>query len=204
MPFNLNLYKTTKLEQWIINIYQDNFILNPDDMDLDAIADLFNCVIVYSARRSRVIFDDIDGGMIFLGANNCEKEQRLEFFHELSHPALHVGDQRRMKEAFADLQESQAAAFQLYASMPIFMIKNIEPKGTWHEYFLTLSDAFQVPYSFVEKRIDQIKRRIYREYQERNFKALIAPVKASYGYSEETLDLIAKLNRQTMKGGLIL
>lgn len=197
LPFDLTLYKPTDLERWISEKYRAAGIFAPEDMDLDVIAEIFNCEIKYELGEPTAIYDELYGGIIFLRLSDQEAKQRIDFFHELSHPALHVGDQRKLPSLFVEMQESQAAALQCYASMPSYLIAGIEPARTWREYIQNLADAFRLPYNFADKRVEQIKRRIYREHNDRNFRALTAPVKARWGYSDETIDLLDQLHRQT-------
>ncbi|MHA6481096.1 ImmA/IrrE family metallo-endopeptidase [Paenibacillus sp. strain BS8-2] len=197
LPFDLTMYKPTELEEWISDKYRAAGIYSPEDMDLDVIAEIFNCEVRYDPGKSTAMYDELYGGIIFLRIGKPETKQRMEFFHELSHPALHYGDQRKLHPLFVDMQESQAAALQNYASMPSYLIERIELVPTWREYIQNLADAFKLPYSFADKRAEQIKRRIYREHNDRNFRALTAPVKARWGYSEETLGLLDKLHNQT-------
>lgn len=183
MSFNMSMYIPTKLESFVESLYKENGILSPSDMDIDSIAEIFNCKVVYAKGAPLIAYDETDGGLIFLRVTDNTQMQRLDFYHELSHAALHVGDQRDMPGTFIEMQETQASAFQSYAAMPAYMIAGIEPANTWHEYIMNLSLLFEVPYQFAAKRIDQIKRRIFQEHHDRNFRALTSPLKARYGYT---------------------
>jgi len=168
MHFDLDLYKPTELEKRISYIYRENGILSPSHMDLDKIAFIYDCHVIYSEKPTMVLYDDAYGGLIFLNACVTKEQQREDFFHEISHPALHVGCQNTLPELFVDLQESQAASFQLYSAMPYFMLAAIEPSGYENEYISQLSDIFQLSFDFVNRRIEQVHRRIVQGYHDRN------------------------------------
>ncbi|MEK3882378.1 ImmA/IrrE family metallo-endopeptidase [Paenibacillus sp. PL2-23] len=200
MIFDMTLYKPTELEKWICQKYHDNGIKTPADMDLDYIGEIFNTYITYKSEGdARVIYDDFVGGLIFLNIHDSDAQQRLKFFHELGHPALHAGSQDKLPSLFVELQEAQAGAFQQYAALPYFMLAEISPCHTFDEYFTHLSEAFRLPRSFVQRRIDQVKRRILQGHQDRNAYARRVGVAARYGYTDETLRILGQLHQQLSK-----
>lgn len=201
LPFNLSLYKPTTMELWISQIYMDNGIHQPNDMDLKLIASLFNCEVAYSNGSPKVLFDEEIGGIIFLSSGSSLEQQRIDFFHELSHPALHIGNQTTMPKSFVNLQESQAASFQMYSAIPFFMLKELSLSHYFQNYIPLLCEAFQLPASFVRYRLEQIQRRIIREQRDQLIKARLNAFKPQQEYSKETLSLIEKLQSQLTKKG---
>ncbi|RTQ87964.1 ImmA/IrrE family metallo-endopeptidase [Lysinibacillus telephonicus] len=45
-----------------------------------------------------------------------------EFYHELGHVVLHIGNQRQMTDSFRRYKESKANHFMYHACVPTFMI----------------------------------------------------------------------------------
>lgn len=202
--FNLDLYKPSDMELWINKKYQDRGIHNVSDLNIDDIGALFNTYIAYSEGESKVIYDNDNDCMIFINIHLEVYEQRLAFFHELCHPAMHVGDQRSLPSAFVNLQESQAALFQLYSAMPAYMLAEFKSIQHSSYYLKILSEAFKLPYSFVKQRIEQILGRINRERQDRNLRARFTPAKVKYAYTDTTNKILDRLNKQiTNKQGEI-
>jgi hypothetical protein len=198
--FDMTLYKPTELEMWICQKYLDNGIMTPADMDIDQIGEIFETFITYKdGGKTKVLYDDTPGAMVFLNIHDSESTQRLKFFHELGHPAMHSGSQNRMPRLFVDLQEAQAGAFQLYAAIPYYMLAEITPCHTYAGYYNLLADVFRLPLPFVRKRIDQVKRRMLQGHNDRNMHAQFAGVSYRYGYSDETLRLLGKLHQQLSK-----
>lgn len=194
--FNLDLYKPTEMELWISKKYKENGINTPFDMDLDFIASLFNTYIVYDARGTKVIFDDEGDCLMFLNIHGNKIDQRLEFFHELCHPAMHVGNQRDLPSSFVSLQETQASLFQMYAAMPAYMLEQFKPSHYQSNYVRDLSEVFNLPHDFVKRRIDQIYRRISQERYDRNVQARTTPRPTLYSYTDTTMKILNQLNRQ--------
>lgn len=200
--FNLEIYKPSDIESWISTKYRDCGILCAGDMDIDRIGAIFNAYISYTEGETKVIYGEDNDALIFLNVNLSISEQRAAFFHELSHPALHVGNQRTLPPAFVSLQESQAAQFQMCAALPAYMLKEFMPNLYQPNYLKVLSDAFGLPHDFVKRRINQIYNRITQERRDRNVKARMSPSSVTYEYSEPTLKILDQLNRQvsTKKG----
>lgn len=160
---DLSLYKTTDLENWIYELYQNNGIYSPADLDIDHIASAFGVDIVYYEGQP---FSCNESFVIFLDKHD-EAKRRKVFFHELCHVLRHCGDQRRMNKPFRDMQEMQAGWFQKYASMPFYMIAQLELPPMKNDAIQMLADAFRVPSSFAKQRLEQIQQRVLNgEYWE--------------------------------------
>lgn len=199
----LTLYKPTEIELWISQIYQKNGIRYASDMDIDHIADIFNASVRVTKDETRVLYDD-HFCLIFLHAYFREEQKREAFFHELCHPIMHVGNQHRLPAGLMQLQEIQAANFQLYAAMPAYMLEEFMDIKYKHTFIKVLSGEFKLPLGFVQKRIDQIERRILQERMDQEFIAGMNPVHIRYDYTPETQRILTQLKRQvTVKTGVI-
>lgn len=158
---DLSLYKPSETEEWISFIYRKNGIHSAADMDLDHIAAIFRAMIEIHPYESKVIWSD-NFALIYLHALLNKEQRRENFFHELGHIVRHCGDQFRMPEAFIELQEQQAAQFQLYAAMPAYMLDEfIHDVYSWGAFEKILAEAFCLPIGFVQKRLNQIMNRLH-------------------------------------------
>ncbi|WP_240414978.1 ImmA/IrrE family metallo-endopeptidase [Paenibacillus periandrae] len=166
---NLSLYKTNDLESWIICTYQKNRVYYAPDLDIDRIAGMFNASILYHPGQTKVIWND-RFGLIYINESLDERQRREQAFHEIGHVVRHAGFQNGMHSLFIELQEYQAAHFQLYASIPCYMLEPYCHIQNQQEYISTLSNDFRLPIPLVRKRIEQIQNRIYLEQQERDRK----------------------------------
>ena len=198
---DFELYRPTDMELWIGSIYERNGIHYPGDLDdWDHIASLFGVHLAYTEGETKVIYDEDGDCMIFLNMHLEQSEQRLAFFHELSHPALHAGDQRQLSPSFVHLQESQAAHFQLYSAIPYPMLRELEHLRYQPHYHRLIAGAFGVPLAFAETRLDRIAARLRQEKSDRNLRAKLASLSAKvcgYDNPEAAERLLAQLARQT-------
>jgi Zn-dependent peptidase ImmA (M78 family) len=160
----LSSYIPTELEKKIEKMYKEKGILSPKDLEIINVSKMFNVKIDLSinGQPQRAIWDD-DTSVIFLDPNHQEEKQREIFFHELGHPLLHCGNQSKMKSnAFRELQESQAKQFQIYASIPFFMLSDLDIPAYESQIINLIRTEFKVTRSFAKKRLEQIKRRIFQ------------------------------------------
>lgn len=149
-------YYETTLEQWISDRYRLNQILQPEDLDLDRISDAFFVDLQYDQCPP---FSDNEERVIFLNKKDPYPIARMVFFHELCHVLRHAGDQRRMNKLFRDGQEADAKAFMLYASMPFFMISQLDLPNNQGDAIYYLAKSFHVPPKLAKQRLLQIQRR---------------------------------------------
>ncbi|WP_028551731.1 ImmA/IrrE family metallo-endopeptidase [Paenibacillus sp. UNC451MF] len=168
---DLSLYKPTELESWIYQKYRSYGIHYASDLeDIDLVASIFNTMVYTTKDETRIVWDD-DFGMILLHAYYAKEIKRASFFHELGHFLRHIGCQNKLPKSFMELQESQASHFQLYAAMPIYMIQEIiHDVYSYAALEKVLAEEFILPIPFVQKRIDQISRRIYIGQQEKEWR----------------------------------
>lgn len=162
----LGLYKLTELERKVENLYREKGLLNPSDLEIKKIAKALDIHIDYSTSEGpqRAIWDD-ETAVIFLNPNLPERTKRDIFFHELSHPLMHCGDQSIMKNtSFRELQEFQANQFRLYAAIPFFMLKELKLPKYENQIIHFIERVFNVSHNLAKQRFEQIKRRIIQSH----------------------------------------
>ncbi|QZT33724.1 ImmA/IrrE family metallo-endopeptidase [Caldalkalibacillus thermarum TA2.A1] len=189
------MYYKTGFEDKIERLFISKGILNPSDLSIERLSIVFDIQIVYMPNApQRAVWDD-EFSVVFLDSTKTPSEIREVFFHELAHLLFHEGNQFAMFSDFRNLQENQAKVFQLYASMPFFMIKKLDLPSENRLIIDILSDTFMVTHRLAKKRWHQIKQRIYTaQFLCRS--AIPAP-NTSKKWSKETLRLLDKLYRQT-------
>ncbi|MGG0757288.1 ImmA/IrrE family metallo-endopeptidase [Brevibacillus laterosporus] len=194
------LYRTTPLEDWITEKYLKNAICSPSDLDINHVAYVFGGEIAYlqTVSHARWIDDGTNVFIVLLDNRLEELEMRSVFFHELCHPLRHCGNQRLLPPSLRGLQEEQANAFQLYAAMPFFMVKELElPLYKKHAIDL-LASEFKVSHTFAKKRLEQIERRHFEGRISYEFQRHLQSNKKAKEdlYSHETLRILKQLKRQ--------
>lgn len=156
MQFNFDLYKPSIIESWISSIYQQNSINTPQELSMQTVANIFNIELIFYDGPVFADWEDDNYACIFLNQHNSYDVQNNDFFHELCHPLRHVGCQSELPVLFQQLQERQAAQFQLVAAMPIYLVRQVPTQLYWERYIDDLAHIFQQPKRFVQKRIHQI------------------------------------------------
>ncbi|MFD2116397.1 ImmA/IrrE family metallo-endopeptidase [Paenibacillus yanchengensis] len=194
MAIDMNLYRPAHLELKIEQCYKQHGIHTPDDLTIDNVSAAFNIELGYYDGKPFADWDD-DIGIVVLNQQDPYIQQKVIFYHEAAHCVLHAGDQHQMHELFKNLQEAQSARFQYYAAIPYYMIPNVI-YGSYDDYVLCLVDIFQLPYSFVRKRVVQILNRIQQEQQDRDYINQTKPKPATYEYSSETKRILNQLHQQ--------
>ncbi|WP_166740203.1 ImmA/IrrE family metallo-endopeptidase [Shouchella lehensis] len=176
------MYSKTPIEQWLEEFYKEHHILSPNDLDIYKIAESLNIVIEKSSGPDRSIWDDEHKiAIIFLHNDHSHIQKREIFFHELCHPLRHCGSQENMySEEFLMMQEVQAEQFQLYASMPFFMVS--EYCHQIDHLAAILANEFHVSIELAETRLKQIEARIQGAESVQRFNDVIQeqPVPNSY------------------------
>lgn len=192
---DIAMYQLSDVEKWIDSIYNLIGINSIQDLDIDFIAEKLGIDIVYYSGRSFVDWIDSKYVVIFLNNQISLEKRREVFFHELCHPLRHAGLQRMMPRSFVSLQEKQAMYFQLYAAMPIYLIKDLPVYQTDKETIGVWAEEFKLPHSLVTARLEQIKVRIATAAaaSPKQSKAFDdSPMFPPSQYSKETNDLIMK------------
>lgn len=192
---DLTHYKPTSLEKWITKKYQSAGINYPADMDIEIIADMFGIEVHYREGKSFVDWIE-DFNFIVIDALLRPEKRREVFFHELGHCLLHCGIQDNMPELFMELQERQATHFQYYAAMPSYMLeefKHVSPSLL----VKTMAEEFMLPERFVERRLDQVKRRIHigRQDDEMN-ERMKKPVKVNMDHVRRVMEEFGRRQRE--------
>ncbi|MED0704882.1 ImmA/IrrE family metallo-endopeptidase [Aneurinibacillus aneurinilyticus] len=160
----LKYYTKTMLEIWIEEQYKQKGILSPRDLTIERVCTEFCIEIEYTEKINNVVWDE-ELIIVYLNQNLSSQEQKEAFFHELCHPLRHVADQRNRHPIFRgliELQEEQARNFQPYATIPFFMIEQLELPSRDKEIAGLLAQTFNTTYFFAYRRWEQIKRRIFQ------------------------------------------
>lgn len=202
MPFDMNLYKPSDLEIKIEQCYREHEILSPADLTIKNVSRAFDVEVGYYDGKP---FADWIGtrGVVVLNQKDELPDQREDFFHEVGHCELHVGNQKFLNSLFVDLQEAQSLRFQYYAALPYFMITDIV-HNSYGGLIQTLSQSFVLPELFVQQRINQVLNRIQQERLDIEFRARLIPktvplVAAYHDYSDETKRILCQLHQQVAK-----
>ncbi|AQS55625.1 hypothetical protein B0W44_07360 [Novibacillus thermophilus] len=191
----IQMYYKTPFEEKIERLFSSKGIINPSELSIEYLSNVFNIQIVYiSSTPERAIWDN-RMSVIFLDSTKSLPEMREIFFHELAHPILHVGNQLNMCSDFRNYQENQAKIFQLYAAIPFYMIKKLNFPSEDRLIIEQLSDTFIVTHQLAKKRWQQIKQRIYSALYLRN--TTTTPISQPRRRSKETQRALDKLYRQT-------
>lgn len=159
--FSLSIYKPSDLELWISQVYRENGILCAAQLDIEHVADIFNISLSTTNGVTKSFFDD-DDCMVLLNARLTTAEKRSAFFHELCHPLRHSGDQNKLPAMFVELQEMQAANFQLVSAMPIFMIRGLELPNIRSVCLERIAHEFGVTPELAKRRLQQIEERVFQ------------------------------------------
>lgn len=150
-------YQETTLEHSISTHYRLYQFLTPEDLlDIESIAESFDVYLRYDKCKS--VSDNKDK-IIIIDNRLTVVQQRKVFFHELCHVIRHVGDQRKMPILFKEGQEAEAENFVIYASMPFFMISQLQIPVRHEDAIEFLATTFRVPLKIARKRLEQIQRR---------------------------------------------
>lgn len=156
MNFNVQLYKTTALEDWVTNRYTRLKILHPRQINIEYIARIYS---IYIHRKPLPSNYEVLGRYRGIVIDNREPKdiQKEMFFHEWCHILRHTGSQTMMPEAFRELQEWDARHFVKYAAIPFHMLKYID----FHSEFVIdqMVSLFKVTPELCEERLVQIQNR---------------------------------------------
>lgn len=158
----LPYYQPSETEVLICDLYQAFGIEHAHELEIDLIAAIWGADVVYYSGRPCTVWDD-SSAVILLNKSASARENRKSFFHELCHIAKHVGRQEELPDLFVELQEIQAAQFQIIAAMPYYLFP--EPtRWVWSEYIGLLADTFQVPIELAIRRAQHIESRFHEKY----------------------------------------
>lgn len=159
----LSLYQPTETELWLSDLYQAFGIHYSHELDLDTVCMIWGIDIVYYSGKPFTQWDEA-GAVVMLNELATPEENRSIFYHELCHIVKHVGSQDELPQMFVELQEMQAAKFQLVAAMPYYLLPEPAATVTWHEYAGLLASEFSVTCELAYRRAQQIESRLSASY----------------------------------------
>jgi len=145
------IYHNSHLEDFVQNVYQQINITDASLISKETIAHRLGIWLHYWNGKSKYVERD---GMftILLDKRLDSTSQWHEFGHEVCHVLRHSGNQMYMPESFKNLQETQANYFAYHFCVPTFMLHELKLPGHIHQAAVTISDLFNVSYSFAVKR----------------------------------------------------
>ncbi|WP_052098303.1 ImmA/IrrE family metallo-endopeptidase [Paenibacillus stellifer] len=155
-------YRNTHLEDYAEHLYIQHDITSPEQITVSEISKRMGIIIEFTDVRflRGASFRTLSGNpIILLDKSRSFQDQRIDFFHELGHLLLHIGNQLVMPEPFIKYQEESAEQFVLYALMPFSMIKRLELSPDRQQAITQLAETFVVGRELASKRYDQILRR---------------------------------------------
>lgn len=143
----------THTEQIVKDMYQKMGILYPQQLDFQAISKQLNITIFYWQEPSQaLIINEI--GYIMLNKGISPQKQWQEFCHELCHVLHHVGNQCNLPESFITYQEMKANHFMLHASVPTFMLEELQLHDATPYNVALVQQLFNVEKEIAFKRLD--------------------------------------------------
>ncbi|MFD0697797.1 ImmA/IrrE family metallo-endopeptidase [Paenibacillus sp. GCM10027628] len=198
-------YQATPLEQWIEALYERHGITAPDQLHIMNLAAKLNIWTYFLDMNSMAVENN---GLFSINIDRrlSAKEQWEDFLHELCHVLRHSGNQMTMPERYLDWQEQDAASFQLYAALPISMLKHIPLPERKSEIIEVLSEEFNVTYRLAAARLEQIQRRILQGIMDYEFHKYNQDHTTKYNpdnWSDATKIMMDKLAHLKRKGASI-
>ncbi|PAD73702.1 ImmA/IrrE family metallo-endopeptidase [Paenibacillus campinasensis] len=152
-------YVKTHLEDFIEDVYLKAGILTPDQLTIDEVSYRLNIWVHYAKVSSRALESAQGMYSMFLDNRLTPMRQKLDFFHELCHLLRHAGNQMLMPRSFTQAQEYEADMFVMYATMPYFMLTELDIPTIHNDATNYISTMFNVPWQLAKRRVDQILRR---------------------------------------------
>lgn len=156
----LESYHPSPLEEAILAFFKKHRIANPDEIDLDWMAQEAGIWIHYKSSSS-TSYQFKGMWSIIVDDRLPEPQQRVELAHELGHVFLHVGHQIAMNADFRAMQEWQADRFAMYLLSPTPMIANCIVSGDSRGQLVDhLAYVFNVPNYFMDARLRLLEQRL--------------------------------------------
>lgn len=138
----------TYLEDCIYNLYKSIGITSPTELDMLLIAKEIGVEIGYRKKPFR-----FDNEIILV--RGTEREEWMEFGHEICHYLRHSGSQVNMHLLFLELQEWQAENFMYHFCVPTFMLRELDLPSDRNIAIWEIQKAFNVSYEFAELRLEK-------------------------------------------------
>jgi Zn-dependent peptidase ImmA (M78 family) len=155
ITLDISSYKPSRLEQIVIDTYNELGITSPSEIDMRTLANHFGLRILELDVRSKML-----GSTIVLDSRLSRQEQREDFFHEFTHALRHAGNQLVTHELLIELQESEANLMPYFWLVPTFMLADFDLSMPLPYLIPYLAEAFVVTESFMEKRLKLLKARL--------------------------------------------
>ncbi|API92465.1 MULTISPECIES: ImmA/IrrE family metallo-endopeptidase [unclassified Virgibacillus] len=133
----------THLEDYIYELYTSIGIKNPADLDKQIIAKKLGVDIIY--EEDKLFRFDNEISLI----RNTERQEWMDFGHEIGHYLRHCGCQLNMHPLFIDLQEWQANNFAYHFCVPTFMLDKL-----YNYKIFDIMQLVNVDYDFVYRRLE--------------------------------------------------
>lgn len=178
-------YKKTHLEQYTEQLYLENGIMTPDNITTEYIASRLKITVVFFNSESLSHETKNGKRIVFLDERKSILEQREDFLHELCHLLRHAGNQATLPSPFVQYQEEDAELFVLYASLPFFMIKELNLPPDHGQAIKQISSTFSVSMEQARKRYEQILRREFESL-------MCAETSATYQFKKEVKTIMSK------------
>ncbi|WP_300855046.1 ImmA/IrrE family metallo-endopeptidase [uncultured Clostridium sp.] len=127
---------------------------------ISEIAEKLNINLIFTYSKSTVIKNNQNNQVIILLNMDLEyKEQRLAFFHELTHILLdHLSFCDSLNNFELNQLERQANEFSLALALPRHELKTLFFSKSLMNNIYEISDLYEVSVDLVEKRLLQIKK----------------------------------------------
>lgn len=197
-------YQTTPLEQWVESLYHQHDITLPAHLTMTNLAAKLH-IWVYCMDMNSMAIEKNGLFSINVDRRLSVKEQWEDFLHELCHVLRHSGNQMVMPDRYVDWQEQDASAFQLYAAIPISMLKKLSLPEQKNEMVAFLAEEFQVTYRLANERIEQIQRRVLQGILDHEYQQFTQNQFSTYNsanWSDATRAIMNKLEHLKQKGGM--
>jgi Zn-dependent peptidase ImmA (M78 family) len=199
----LNNYISTPLEQWIEALYEKLEITAPEQLQIAELAGKLN-IWVYFMDMGSMTIEKQGVFSVNIDRRLSGNEQWEDFLHELCHVLRHSGNQLVMPTPYMDWQEQDAAHFQLYAAIPMFMVRRLKLPEHQSEMIELLAEEFHVTHRLAAVRLEQIQRRVLQGLLDQEYRShLVQQVYPAHdaNWSEGTRVIMNKLQQQIEKKG---
>ncbi|GAA4703664.1 ImmA/IrrE family metallo-endopeptidase [Brevibacillus fulvus] len=170
----LNFYEPTVLEEWVEKFYIKHNIRTPSNLSIENMSAILGIGVTFAPGVDDEVLFDEEYTHVFINSLHSRQRQWEVFCHEICHPLRHLGNQIMLPDEFRKMQEIEANAFQYYAAIPFFMVRDMKLPDHQNEIIDLLAREFGVTHEFAKKRWDQILRRIARGRSHHEFITALA------------------------------
>ncbi|WP_245828914.1 ImmA/IrrE family metallo-endopeptidase [Salipaludibacillus agaradhaerens] len=147
----------THVEDYINKLFKSIGVKNPTDLDMHTIANKIGVKIQYKEHPFRFNNE-------VLLSKGSQKQQWMDFGHEVGHYLRHCGSQAILNPLFIELQEWQANNFAYHFCVPTFMLDKL----TIHNAY-DIVNMFNVDHPFASKRLDMYLSNHFYKDKERYY-----------------------------------